>query len=78
MILKVLTPEGVALETAADSVILPALDGALGVMSGHAPMIAGLRAGTLWYRAGTAEQTFPLAGGTAEIRNDVITVLAGE
>ena len=76
MTIRVLTPEGVTLETAAESAVLPALDGALGVMSGHRPLIAGLAGGTLWYRIGGEEHTFPLPqGGTAEVRDDVITVL---
>lgn len=77
MKLRVLTPEGTELEAEADSVVLPALDGALGVMRGHAPMIAALGEGKLWYRQGREEHTHPLRGGTAEVRDDVITVLSG-
>ncbi len=76
MILKVLSPEGAALETEADSVVLPASDGQLGVMRGHAPMVASLTAGTLWYRTGSEEHTFPLTGGSAAVADDCITVLS--
>lgn len=38
--LQILAPEGLQLDVETDSVCLPALDGALGVMGGHAPMLA--------------------------------------
>ncbi len=76
MTVRVLTPDGVTLETRADSAVLPALDGALGVMDGCLPLIAGLAGGALWYRVGTEEHTFALPrGGTAEVRNDRVTIL---
>jgi F-type H+-transporting ATPase subunit epsilon len=71
----VVTPEKAVLDEAADMVILPMFDGELGVLPRRAPLIGRLGKGTLRIKRGGATKTFTLAGGFAQVRADVVTVL---
>jgi len=80
--LRVITPDRIALDASVASVRLPGLDGSIGVLPRHAPMIAALDAGLLRYRAspGGPEQVLFVSGGFAEVRDDTLRVVseAGE
>lgn len=75
--LQILTPQRRILETQVDSVKAPSLDGYLQVLRGHAPMVVGLKSGTLEFR--TAEgrsQKAAVSGGIMYVRNNEVMVLA--
>jgi F-type H+-transporting ATPase subunit epsilon len=78
--LRVITPERIAIDTTVDSLKFPAIDGLMGVLPRHAPMVAALDAGALTYRSGTREETLFVAGGFAEVRNNTVRLVtqAGE
>jgi F-type H+-transporting ATPase subunit epsilon len=78
--LRVITPDTVALDTTVDSVVLPGIDGKLGIMRGHATMVTGLDIGELRYNTGGSEASMFVAGGFAEIRDNTLRVVteAGE
>ncbi len=73
---SIVTPERPVLETQADSVVVPAFDGELGILSNHAPLLAQLLPGEI--RLKTADQTehFAISGGFVEVRDNKIVVLA--
>ena len=73
--LQVLTPAGVLLETETDSAQLPAVDGSLGILAGHAPMIAGLASGAVRYRQDGDWRELAIPGGTAEVSKNGLLVL---
>ncbi len=58
--LIVVTPERQLLNVAVVEVTVPGLDGELGVLPGHAPLITELGIGELKYRAADASQSEPL------------------
>ncbi len=74
--LKMVTPENVALETSAESVVLPAIDGEMGVLPGHEPFMAQLDAGEIRVTAGGTLKSYAVSGGFAEILNNTISVFA--
>jgi F-type H+-transporting ATPase subunit epsilon len=80
--LRVLTPDKIALDQGVASVRLPGLDGSIGVLPRHAPMIAALDVGLLHYRTtpGGPETLLFVSGGFAEVRGDTLRVVseAGE
>jgi len=80
--LRVITPDRIALDRSVASVRLPALDGSIGVLPRHAPMIAALDTGLLRFRAqtGAAEECLFVSGGFAEVRGETLRVVseAGE
>ncbi|BAS28914.1 F0F1 ATP synthase subunit epsilon [Limnochorda pilosa] len=74
---EVVTAERRVLQERAESVILPAANGYLGVLPGHAPLIAGLSVGVLQFGGYHAEKRrVAVSGGFAEVADDRVTVLA--
>jgi len=74
--LRVVTPVRVVVDTEADEVTLPGALGALGILRGHAPLLATLGIGELSYRTATREHYLAVQRGFAEVAADVVTVLA--
>ncbi|OUM98153.1 MAG: ATP synthase F1 subunit epsilon [Firmicutes bacterium ZCTH02-B6] len=75
--LEVVTPYRQVLHTQVESVIVPATDGYLGIMSNHAPLVCGLAIGVLHYGpAHGAKQRLALSGGFLEVTDNKVTVLA--
>ncbi len=71
----VVTPETTVLETEADFVALPALDGELGVMAGRMPMVARLGHGLLRVKGPGGEKKLFVSGGFAQIQSNIVTLL---
>ena len=73
---SVISPEKTVFEGEADQVVVPAWDGQLGVLKGHAPMLVLLGAGELRITRGGADQRFQIRGGFLQVADDVVTVLS--
>lgn len=75
--LDIVTPERTVLSQEVVSVQLPAADGSLGILAGHAPLLADLGVGECRVRlASGAEEKLALAGGFVEVSREQVTVLA--
>lgn len=59
-----------------DIVVLPGMDGEMGILPHHAPLLTTLKYGVIKVRQHGREEVFTVAGGVAEIQPDVVTVLA--
>ena len=61
-----------------DEVQIPGLDGYIGVLPGHAPLLSELKAGgVLTYRSGGAgEKVIAVYGGFVEVQPDRVRILA--
>ncbi len=72
-------PERLLVSESFDMVVIPGSDGDIGVLPGHAPLLATLRAGIVAIHDGGAvvERVF-VAGGFAEVLPERCTVLADE
>jgi F-type H+-transporting ATPase subunit epsilon len=73
-----ISPERTVFEGSADMVVAPAWDGELGVLKGHAPLLALLGDGTLRITDGPKETRFHVSGGFLQVVDDVVTVLSEE
>jgi len=77
--LEIVSPEKLLLSKPVDMVVIPAAEGELGVLPGHAPMIVLLRGGTIrLYEGSNVTDRLFVAGGFAEITPERCTVLANE
>jgi F-type H+-transporting ATPase subunit epsilon len=74
--LTVVTRDRKILDLEVDEVILPALDGEIGVLPGHTPLLASLRIGQLRYRVGSNVTRLVISWGFAEVLPDRVIVLA--
>ncbi len=73
----VITPEGCAYEGQATNVVVPAFDGEVAFLPGHAPFVGALGAGELRVHttAGEVEHFF-LQGGVVRVAKDEVAILA--
>jgi F-type H+-transporting ATPase subunit epsilon len=74
--LEVVTPERRVIEETVSEVQLPGLDGYLGILPGHAPLITELGVGELSYRKGEDAFYAAVIRGFAEVLPDRVIVLA--
>jgi F-type H+-transporting ATPase subunit epsilon len=59
-----------------DIVVAPGVEGEMGILPHHAPLLTTLKPGVLRVRRSGQEQVFAISGGVMEVRPDVVTVLA--
>ncbi|WP_198376201.1 ATP synthase F1 subunit epsilon [Neoroseomonas rubea] len=77
--LELVSPEKLLLSRPVEMAILPAAEGEMGVLPGHAPMIVALRGGVITVREGGQEtEKLFVAGGFAEVSPERVTILADE
>jgi F-type H+-transporting ATPase subunit epsilon len=77
--LELVSPERLLLSRQVEMVTIPAIEGEMGVLPGHSPMIVALRGGVIRVRENGAEgERLFVAGGFAEVSPDRCTVLADE
>ena len=55
---------------------IPGLNGYLGILPGHAPLITELKVGEITYKSGGTVHTLAVAWGFAEVLPDKVTILA--
>ncbi|WP_371363150.1 ATP synthase epsilon chain [Sporomusa rhizae] len=74
--LDIVTPDRMVYSEDVNMVIARATDGDLGILPGHAPLIAGLDIWPLRIMKDEGEQQLSLCGGFIEVRPQKITILA--
>jgi F-type H+-transporting ATPase subunit epsilon len=74
--LEVVTPERRVIRSSAVEVQLPGLDGYLGILPGHAPLLATMGDGELSYREGSTTHYAVVLGGYTEVLAERVIVLA--
>ena len=74
--LEFVTPIRQLADEDVDEVQLPGEDGFFGVLPGHAPLLAALAPGQMWYRKGAEKMYAFVGGGFAEVVADRVSVLA--
>ena len=74
--LEIVTPDRILVNAQVDEVELPGEEGYFGVLPAHAPLLASLQVGELWYRIGQEKYYLAVAFGFVEVLPDHVTVLA--
>lgn len=70
------SPEKIAFSGEVEQVDIPGVEGDLGVMAGHAPLVASIRPGIMIVTVGGKHEKIIVLGGLAEISDKGLTVLA--
>jgi F-type H+-transporting ATPase subunit epsilon len=74
---EIVTPEKIVFsEPAADMVVVPGIEGEMGILPHHAPVLTTLAYGELIVKKGRAQESFAIYGGVVDIRPDRVVVLA--
>lgn len=77
--LELVTPERMILSEDVEEVIAPGVEGDLGVLPEHAPLLTALRVGELAYRVGKQiDYVAIVGGGFLEVSNNKVIVLADD
>lgn len=75
--LSIVTPERTVVSETVAAVQIPAAGGSMGILAGHAPLLAELGVGECVVKLPNgAEETYAVAGGTVEVSREQVTVLA--
>ncbi|HRH70967.1 MAG TPA: ATP synthase F1 subunit epsilon [Flavobacteriales bacterium] len=76
MRVEIITPDKELFKGEASLVTVPGVDGSLGFLNNHAPLITVLKAGNVKVKTGSGEELFPVKGGVVEVSNNTVIVLA--
>ena len=60
------------------SVTVPGIEGDMGILNNHIPIITFLRPGTIQIQAQNKDSSFFISDGVLEFSNNVLTILASE
>jgi F-type H+-transporting ATPase subunit epsilon len=75
--LEIVTPEKILFKDEVEFMVAPAVDGEIGVMRNHAPLVAALKIGVLRYRDSKgSEKRVAVSGGFMEIIDNTGRILA--
>ena len=75
--IQVISPERTLFEGQVESIVAPAFDGEVGILTGHAPMMTLLGRGMLRLRGveDGARQEFAVDGGFLQVADDQVRVV---
>lgn len=76
LLLEIVTPERQVFSDEVDSVVCPGVEGELGILPHHAPLLTTLGYGELRIRRAGEEEFFAIAGGFLQVRPDKVVVMA--
>lgn len=74
--MEVVTPEKHVCSVKAESVVVPAFEGYLGVLHNHAPLITQLGVGVVTYMWEGREYRIAITGGFMEVEDNKVVILA--
>jgi F-type H+-transporting ATPase subunit epsilon len=74
--LEIVTPEAKVYSDTIDSVVIPTVEGEIGVLPGHIPLVTQVEHGELRVTKGTVSSLLAISGGFAQIDGDKVRVLA--
>ena len=75
LILEVITPERWVIEVTTPWVTLPGMEGELGILPQHVPLVTAIQSGVLRWSDKGREQRAAVHHGYAQVSNDRVTVL---
>ena len=74
--LEIVTPEAKVYSDTIDSVVIPTVEGEIGVLPGHIPLLTQIEHGELRVMKGAVSSLLAVSGGFAQIDGDRVRVLA--
>lgn len=79
LLCEIVTPERILYTNEVRMVVAPTIDGEIGILPLHAPLVSALRPGEVRVRYGDADKEvewFAISGGYIQVHNDKVIVLA--
>ena len=76
MEVQIITPDSTLFNGEATLVVVPGIDGQIGILNNHAPLVSSLVKGVVKVKHNDKEDLFDIPGGVVEVSLNKITVLA--
>ena len=76
MEVQIITPDSTLFSGEATLVVVPGIDGQIGILNNHAPLVSSLIKGIVKVKHDNKEDLFDIPGGVVEVSLNKITVLA--
>jgi F-type H+-transporting ATPase subunit epsilon len=73
---EIVTAERRVLTDEADMVIAPAIEGTVGILPRHAPLLTALQPGVMVLKKDGTEEVLAVSGGFLQVSNDRVLILA--
>jgi F-type H+-transporting ATPase subunit epsilon len=73
---EIVSQDRIVYQDEVDIVVLPGIEGVMGILPNHAPVLSVLQFGVITVRKQNEEHFFTVAGGLAEVQPDQVTILA--
>ena len=74
--LEIVSPERRAFTDEVDMVVVPGIDGQLGILPRHTQLLSALGTGELRIKKGGTEQSMLISGGFVEVQPDRVIIMA--
>tara|TARA_R110002167_G_scaffold103540_1_gene267876 strand:- start:414 stop:827 length:414 start_codon:yes stop_codon:yes gene_type:complete len=74
--LEIVTPEARVYSDTVDSVVIPTVEGEIGVLPGHLPLLSQVADGELRVTKGNATEGLVVGDGFVQIQGDKVSILA--
>jgi len=74
--LEIVTPEARVFSDTIDTVVIPTIDGEIGILPGHIPLLTQVQDGELRVTKGTVVSFLAVGGGFAQVSGDKVSILA--
>ena len=74
--LEIVTPEARVYSEEVDTVVIPTVEGEVGILPGHIPLVTQVGAGELRATKGGVTQLLVVGGGFAQVTGEKVSILA--
>ena len=78
LLVEIVTPEHIVYTNEVEMVVVPTLDGEVGILPLHAPLVGAMRAGEVRIKFGETTEWFASSGGYIQVHEDKVIILADD
>ncbi|BET65867.1 F0F1 ATP synthase subunit epsilon [Opitutales bacterium ASA1] len=76
LVLEIVTPEARVFSDTVDSVVVPTVNGELGILPGHIPLLSQVADGELRIQRGASIEELIVGAGFVQVQGDKVSILA--
>jgi F-type H+-transporting ATPase subunit epsilon len=78
LIAEIVTPEKIVYTNEVEMVVAPTIDGEIGILPLHAPLVGVLKGGEVRVKYGDTVEWFAVSGGYVQVHEDKVIILADD